>query len=109
MLFSTIANASVKGSLPEFANMKVVHGALIITTDDSQAKYIGSIGNNGISARLPPSSAIEVPLNENSLFYIRHFSITFTPLPEGKGFVVKKTADLRSVRRGLKEESFPSA
>lgn len=103
VLFSTIAYGAVRGSLPEFADVKFERGILIITTDDSQGQFVGKIGKNGVAAVLHANSDIEVPLNENSLFYLRHLSLNFTPLSGGKGFIIKRTTDLRSLRRGLKE------
>lgn len=106
MLFTSTAYGGVSGSLPEFANLRFERGSLVITTDNSPGQFVSKIGNKGIPTVMSASSDILVPLHETSLFYVRHLSLIFTPLEEGKGFTIERITDLRSVRRGLKEESF---
>ena len=106
MLFFTAAHGAERGGLPEFANVRYARGVLVITTNESQAQFVGKIGNKGVAGILAASTDIDVPLDETSLFYLRHQSLIFTPLAEGKGVAVKRITDLRSFRRGLKEELF---
>lgn len=106
MLIIAAAHGAVKGGLPEFAHVRYERGVLVITTNESQAQFVGKIGNKGVAGILAASSDIEVPLGETSLFYLRHQSLIFTPLSETKGFSVQRITDLRSLRRGLKKEEF---
>ncbi len=106
ILFCTATYGAVRGGLPEFANVRYERRVLVITTNESQAQFVGKIGNKGVAGILAASNDIEVPLGETSLFYIRHHSLTLTPLAEAKGFSVQRITDLRSARRGLKKEEF---
>jgi hypothetical protein len=101
------AHGAERASLLEFANVKYERGVLVITTTDSQAQYVARLGNKGVAGLLHANSNIDVPLGETSIFYERHLSLTLTPLAEGKGFTVERIANLRSLRRGVKVESFP--
>ncbi|MEO7100300.1 MAG: hypothetical protein ABI162_13130 [Luteolibacter sp.] len=106
ILLFTVAHGGERGGLGEFANVRYERGALVVTTNESQAQFVGKIGNKGVAGILAAGTDIDVPLDETSLFYLRHQSLIFTPLTAGKGFVVQRITDLRSFRRGLKEESF---
>jgi len=106
MSLFAITQAAETGSLSEFSKVRFDRGHLVVTTHAAGIQFVGKIGTAGVSRALAKNSEIELPLNEVSVFSDRHISLTFTPLTKGRGFIVKRTTDLRSLRRGLKEEEF---
>ncbi len=106
MSLLAITHAAETGSLSEFSRVMFDRGHLVVTTHAAGIQFVGKIGTAGASQVLARNSEIELPLNEVSVLSDRHISLTFTPLTKKRGFIVKRTTDLRSLRRGLKEEEF---
>lgn len=99
-----------KGQLAEFAAVQSHGGKLLITMKQKGLKFLYGIEEKGVIAPADYKSVeygqtLEIPFDRVTVFLDRHQSLKFEPSGMGR-LRVSRTLDFRSLRRGIKVETF---
>jgi len=109
MALTLTAGAAEKGVLKEFAAARYEKDALVITATTHSGQPVRSTGRPSNGEAVVPGSEMRLPLDQVTIFMLtRHSVLVFTPLEkdQGRGFQVKREANLSSLRRGVTTETF---
>lgn len=99
-----------KGELAEFAAVRSHGDKLLITMKQNGVKFLYGIEEKGVIAPADYKSVeygqtLEIPFDRVTVFLDRHQSLKFEPSGIGR-LRVSRTLDFRSLRRGIKVETF---
>ena len=107
MFLPVVALAEKPGSLDEvFSSVRYENGALVVVTKPDGAEFTGRVGEASDEITLAPGERAELPEGQLSFFYVGERGVSFVPLRQGRGFLVRKMYDERAKGGGLRAVEF---
>ena len=107
MFLPVVALAEKPGSLDEvFSSVRYENGALVVVTKPDGVEFTGRVGEASNEITLAPGERAELPEGQLSFFYVGERGVSFVPLRQGRGFLVRKMYDDRKTGGGLHAVEF---
>lgn len=106
MILPGVALAGKPGTLEEFSAVRFENGALVVVNKADGVEFTGRIGEASQEITLEPGERVELPEGQLSFFYVKEQAVSFVPLRQGRGFLVRKSYDRRATGGGLHAVEF---
>ena len=107
MILPCVALAEKPGTLDEvFSAVRFENGSLVVVNKKDGVEFTGRIGGASDEMKLAPGDRAELPEGQLSFFYVGEQGVSFVPLRQGRGFLVRKMYDDRAKGGGLRAIEF---
>lgn len=107
MMVPCVALAEKPGTLHEwFSMVRHENGVLVVETKANGPELAGRIGEASENLVLAPGERAKLPEGELSFFHVERETVSFVPLRQGRGFMVRKIYDDRPKGGGWRAVEF---